>query len=282
LAKLLINSYGKSRVRLTKVSRTSDRHEIADLSIDIKLQGDFAASYTTGDNRKVIATDSMKNTVYVLAKENSFASIEDFATLLSNHFVDTYPQVSCADITMEESKWRRIKTDDKPHAHAFVSCGPEKRTCFLMRNRNLRDTVRMGGLTDLQVLKTAGSEFTNFVTDRYRTLKDAKDRIFATTIEALWTYSPDATEFNGHFVDIRGALLQTFATHYSLAVQQTLLTMGEAALAACQKIDAITLKLPNQHRIPFNLQPFGLENNNEIFVTTDEPFGSISGTVTRK
>jgi urate oxidase len=282
VAKLLHNSYGKSKVRLTKVSRTADRHELAELSVTIELKGDFTASYVKGDNRNIIATDSMKNTVYVLAKENTFASIEDFATILCDHFLKTYPQVYSASIMIEETKWKRINIDNNPHPHAFTSGGAEKRVCTANLVRDARTITRHGGVTDLQVLKTTASEFTDFVTDRYRTLKDAKDRIFATTIEARWNYYPDATDFNKYFADIRAALIKTFATHYSLAVQQTLLAMGEAALAACPKIDLIDLKLPNHHRIPFHLQPFGLENNNEIFVPTDEPFGSISGTVQRQ
>jgi urate oxidase len=131
------------------------------------------------------------------------------------------------------------------------------------------------------VLKTTASEFSNFVTDRYRTLKDTKDRIFATTVDAEWTYSIRKADFNGSFSAIRTALLTTFATHHSLAVQQTLLAMGEAALAASPAIQSIDLKMPNQHRIPFNLEPFGIKNDNEIFVPTDEPFGMITGVVTR-
>jgi urate oxidase len=282
VAKLLQNSYGKSKVRLTKVTRAAAHHDLAEISVDVELKGDFTDSYTAGDNRKIIATDSMKNTVYVLAKENNFTSIEDFAAILCRHFVSTYAQVHAASAMIHETKWKRIKLEGSDHPHAFVFGGTEMRTCTVNLVRDDRTVILYGGIESLQVLKTSASEFSDFVTDRYRTLKDAKDRIFATTIEAKWNYYPDATDFNQYFTDIRAALLKTFATHHSLAVQQTLLAMGEAALAACPKIDLIDLKMPNQHRIPFNFQPFGLENNNEIFVPTDEPFGLITGTVKRQ
>jgi urate oxidase len=281
VAKLLHNSYGKSSVRLTKVTRSQNHHDLAELSVDISLEGDFADSYTKGDNSQIIATDSMRNTVYVLAKENSFASIEEFASLLCKHFVGTYAQVQAAKVFINETKWDRIALNSKPHAHAFVGAGSETRTCAVNLNRG-ESLLVGGGIANLQVLKTTDSEFCGFVTDRYRTLKDAKDRIFATAVKARWNYTASSPDFNRCYADIRTALLTIFVTHHSLAVQQTLLAMGQAALDTCSAIDLIYLEMPNQHRIPFNLQPFGLENNNEIFVPTDEPFGLISGTVKRE
>lgn len=273
------NSYGKSAIRLTKIVRGPQRHDLFEISVDIRLEGDFAASYERGDNRKIIATDSMKNTVYVLAKENDFASIEDFAKLLSRHFLSTYPQVKIATIDISQANWNRIDIDSRPHPHSFVSGGGELRTCHAITEKH--SSALFGGITGLQVLKTTASEFADFVADRYRTLKDTHDRIFATAVDVQWNYSGGA-DFNQSFTSIRSALLKTFATHHSLAVQQTLLAMGEAALAACPSIDSIELKMPNQHRIPFNLEPFGLENSYEIFVPTDEPFGLITGVVKRE
>jgi urate oxidase len=275
------NAYGKSSIRLTKVTRGKDRHELAELSVDILLEGGFAESYLTGDNRKIIATDSMKNTVYVLAKENKFEAIEDFAVLLCRHFRSTYSQVETATVSIAQMKWSRIDVDGQPHAHAFVDGGSERRMCRARIDAERANPSLTGGIAGLRVLKTTGSEFSKFVTDRFRTLKDSKDRIFATSVEAEWAYSARKVDFNSSFAAIRTALLTTFATHHSLAVQQTLLAMGDAALAASPAIQSIDLKMPNQHRIPFNLEPFGIKNDNEIFVPTDEPFGMITGVVTR-
>lgn len=280
-SKLTHNAYGKSSVRLTKVTRRSDRHELTELSVDISLEGDFADSYTQGDNRNIIATDSMKNTVYVLAKEKTFDSIEEFAVLLCRHFKSTYPQISIATVFISQTTWDRIEVEYRPHGHAFVGGRSARRTCRASIAANATAPLLVGGITGLEVLKTTGSEFCDFVTDRYRTLKDAKDRIFATSVEAQWTYSAAAGEFNNCFEKIQNALLTTFANHHSLAVQQTLLAMGDAALAACPTITQIELKMPNQHRIPFNLEPFGIRGDNEIFIPIDEPFGLITGTVTR-
>jgi urate oxidase len=276
------NSYGKSRVRLTKVVRNGPRHDLFEIDADVQLEGEFAAAYTAGDNRAVIATDSIKNTVYALAKENAFDSVEQFALILVRHFVATYSQVSKATVELTQSSWRRIEIDGRPHDHAFTGAGPQRRYGKAVLARGDAGPRLTGGVRDLLVLKTTASEWRDFVDDRYRTLRDTRDRILATKIDADWTYNTTSADFVAAAAAIDAAILTTFATRHSLGVQQTLFDMGEAALAACPAIDALSFALPNQHRIPFNLEPFGLKFENDIFVATDEPYGLITGTVERK
>ena len=276
------NSYGKSDIRLTKVVRNDPRHELFEIAANIQLEGNFDAAYTEGDNRSCIATDSMKNTVYVLAKENAFDSVEQFALILVRHFLATYPQVSAATIELTQSAWQRITVDGKPHDHAFTSAGPQLRYAFARFERLAKQPHLVGGVRGLLVLKTTASEWRDFVSDRYRTLKDSSDRIMATKIDADWEYNTLDGDFASRARSIDEAILTTFATKHSLGVQQTLKDMGDAALAACDAIDSISFTLPNLHRIPFNLEPFGLKFENDVFVATNEPSGLITGTITRE
>ncbi|MEO0438748.1 MAG: factor-independent urate hydroxylase [Pseudomonadota bacterium] len=284
-AHIASQSYGKSKVRLTKVvpsGAAQDWHDVYEFAVDILLYGDFEASYTDGDNSKVVATDSQKNTVYVLACESEFDSPEAFALILANHFVGTYEQVSGAQVNIHQSLLNRIDVDGQPHPHAFTGGTSEKRyACCDISEQGASLT---GGIVGLQVLKSAGSAFVDFVEDRYRTLADTRKRIFATSIDAKWSFADgdSAEQANSSHDAVRKALVKTFAEHYSLAVQQTLYEMGGAALEATEAINRIDLSMPNQHRVPFDLTPFGLENKAEIFVTTDEPAGQINGSIVRK
>ena len=280
--KLTDNSYGKARVRLTKVMRDANVHELFEIDAQVMLEGDFAAAYTDGDNRNVIATDTIKNTVYVVAKENAFTSIEQFAIQLCKHFVKTYPQAAGAKIELAQTAWHRIDVDGKPHDHAFTIAGPQLRTCVAVLDRSGPEPAVRGGVRDLTLLKTTASSWQDFHSDRYRTLKDTSDRIFATKANAAWSYRAGDVDFNAASCAIWGAILKTFATTHSLGAQHTLKQMGDAALEACADIDEIQFELPNLHRIPFNLEPFGLKFENDIYVATDEPHGVIAGTVTRK
>ena len=285
--KLTQHHYGKSDVRLTKVIRNGPRHELLEFSVNITLEGDFARSYTHGDNSTVIATDSMKNAVYVLAKERTFTTPETFAVQLAEHFCVAYPQVQSARAQIQQSKWDRIVVNDQPHDHAFVSAGSELQLADATACKSSDGaspeikTKVSGGITNLLVLKTTESAFKGFVSDRYRTLKDADDRIFATSVTGTWDYISAQCDFEKAQANIRTALLKVFATQMSYAVQETMHQMGSAALAAEPQIARVHLRMPNKHRIPVNLQPFNLENQNEIFVWTDEPFGDISATIER-
>ena len=138
----------------------------------------------------------------------------------------------------------------------------------------------VSGLANLVVLKTADSAFAGFPRDEYTTLPDTDDRIMATSIHAAWTYRRGSIDFSVRAA-VRRALLETFAAHVSRSVQHTLYAMGEAVLSACPDVMDITLSLPNRHHLLVDLKPFGLDNPNEIFVATDQPFGLIEATIRR-
>ncbi|MBA2339006.1 MAG: urate oxidase [Pyrinomonadaceae bacterium] len=276
---LVHNAYGKSEVRLTKIIRQPDHQEVKEISVNIELEGDFSETYMSGDNSKVVATDSMKNTVYALAAQHPLDSIESFANHLAKHFLKRYEQISQATVQLRESLWNRVVLNGNEHPHAFTSAGNERRSAVVKATRE--NTSIQSGIENLVVLKTTNSEFWGFVRDEYTTLPETRDRIFATAIEATWAYGEDNPDFNKIYDAVRNIMLEVFATHRSLSVQQTLYEMGRRALDACDRIEEITIRMPNQHHIAMNLTPFGLETKNEIFVPTDEPYGLITGTLRR-
>jgi len=270
-AELTWNRYGKSSVRLVKVRRAADPHEIVDLTIDVALEGAFDRVYTDGDNSGCLATDTMKNTVYGLAKSDPIDHVEAFATKLVDYFSEK-PGVSLARITAAEHPWTRL------HPHAFARAGDEAWTTVVTRDAGRLSIV--SGLRGLVVLKTTDSAFAGFPRDRYTTLPETRDRILATSITAAWTYADGFRDFAKR-ADLRAALLATFASHKSESVQQTLYAMGESALAACAGVTDIQISLPNRHHLLVDLAPFGLDNPNEIFVATDQPFGLIEARISR-
>jgi urate oxidase len=277
--KLASNNYGKSAVRLLRVTRTGQQHEIKDISVDIQIQGDFDTVHTKGDNSAVLPTDTMKNTVYALAAEQPVGEIENFATRLVLQVLKNNGQVSSVTVRIEEHPWGRIKADGKPHPTAFIAGCREVRTCKVIGNRD--GNIIFAGVEDLLVLRTAESAFSGYIKDSYTTLAETRDRIFATIIKSEWLYvAPDAS-FGPCWRTIRETLLANFASHKSESVQHTLYAMAESALEACDQISEIRLSMPNKHHLVFDVSRFGMENRNEVFVPTDEPFGLIEATVRR-
>jgi urate oxidase len=273
------NAYGKNAINLSKIIRHPTHHEFRQISVNVSLEGDFETAHTLGDNSKILPTDTQKNTVYALAKEHFTDSIETFGLYVANHFIATNPQVSQAKIGITELPWRRMIFDGEAHHHAYMGGGSEKHTTTIVQTAN--GVTITSGLKDLLILKTTDSGFEGYIKDQYTTLKETPDRILATQCEACWTYASPDLDFTALHTKIRETLLKTFAYHKSLSVQQTLLAMGSAVLEAHQEVGEISLKMPNKHHILFNLEQFGVENKNEIFIATDEPYGYITGTVTR-
>ncbi len=272
-------AYGKSRVRLVQLARRTDRHELCDLTIAIRFQGDYDEAYTDGDNRAVLPTDTMKNTVYALAAAGRIRDPESFGLRLARHFLERNPRLERVRIDLAEHAWGRLSCGGREHGHAFVRQGPETRTAAIEADR--RATAIDAGLTDLVILKSAHSAFAGFPRDEYTTLPETEDRIFATSVTATWRYR-DATEsFDTAWHAVRRTLLESFAEHRSASVQHTLHAMGQAVIEQVADVTSIHLVMPNKHHLPVDLSRFGLENRNEIFVPTDEPHGVIEGTIAR-
>ena len=273
------SNYGKSEIRLVKVTRHPDRHDLWDLTVNVALEGDFEDAYVRGGNAGLLATDTMRNTVYALAKDHLREDIEAFGLALVEHFLEASPTVNRARVRLIEHLWDRIEVSGRPHEHSFVR-GSGKRTATVMGSAS--EVQVEAGIDDLLVLKTTESGWEGFLRDHYTTLPETDDRILATVIAANWSYAGDTNlDFDCLWHGVRKRILKTFTDHYSPSVQNTLYRMGKAALAEYPEIQKIHLSLPNKHHLVFDLSPFGLENNNEIFHGTNEPYGLIEGTVER-
>ena len=278
-ATLSKTSYGKSRIRLVQVSRRGDRHELRDLTVAIAFVGDYDTSYTDGDNRDVLPTDTMKNTVYALAARDGAGEPEAFGTILGRHFIDRNPKLSRVMVDLTDHGWSRIANGAKEHGQAFVRRGPEVRTARVVTDCNGVSVT--AGITDLSIMKTSRSAFAGFPRDEFTTLPETHDRLLATALTTTWTYGDSNVEFGAVFRTVRTTLLDAFALHDSLSVQHTLYAMGEVVLDTIDIVDSITLEMPNRHHLPIDLTRFGMQNRNEIFVATEEPHGLIKATLSR-
>jgi urate oxidase len=275
------SSYGKSEIRLVKVTRLPDRHDLRDLTVDVTLEGDLEASYVKGDNTGLLATDTMRNTVYALAKDHLKGDVESFGLALVDRFLDAGPTVERARVRLVEHPWNRIEVNGRPHEHSFVR-GAGNRIATVAGTTN-GGYVMEAGIDDLLVLKTTNSGWEGFHRERYTTLPETDDRILSTVIAANWLYGGDLNlDFDRLWQGVRQRILETFTDHYSPSVQNTLFRMGEAVLEEFPEIRRIHFSLPNRHHLPYDLSRFGMENDNEIFHATSEPYGVIEGTVERE
>lgn len=265
------NQYGKAEIRLMKVDRSDSRHVLHDLNVSVALAGDMSAVHLQGDNAAVLPTDTQKNTVFAFAREHGVGDIEEFATLLARHFVETQNAVRRARVSIEEYSWDRLAD------HSFVSSGRQFRTAAVTHDDVASRIV--SGVAELVLLSSTGSEFAGFATDRFTTLAETDDRILSTSVEARWRHSEPQTDWGASYAGVVDALTTSFADTYSRSLQETMYAMGERVVATCHGIAEIRLRLPNRHHFLVDLEPFGLDNPNEVFHVDDRPYGLIEGTV---
>jgi urate oxidase len=280
MARLGENRYGKSRVRLSRITRHGDRHEFNEWTVQLLLHGDFETSFTAADNSSILPTDTMKNTVYHIARESKAATIEEYAKELGDYLLSNNPQVSKVSIDVAEKSWERMNCEGCAEPTTFKLGGPEKQTVHAERATGSAWSIT-SGVDGLTILKTTKSAFTGYIKDRLTTLKPATDRIFGTCATVKWEYAVDAPNYASVRNRTVAVLLKEFAAHDSMSVQHTLFDMGKAALDAVPEISRITLTMPNLHHLLADLSPFGQDNPNHIFVPIDEPHGSIEATIER-
>lgn len=276
------NNYGESRIRLLRLMRRGALHEVKDVTVSVQFEGSFEAAHQKGDNRTILPADTVKNTVYVLARQYPAEAIEEFAFHITEHFLTYNPQVALVDVRISERPWSRITIGDKGQASAFLASASEKRTAYVRAGRE--KVTLESGLEDLLVLKTSGSTFESFLRDPYTTLEESHQRILSTALNASWSYEfPEADmPFSPMWHGARKTLLETFAAHEGKSLQNTLYTVGQAVLDNFEAISEIRLWMADNYCVPVNLKPFGMENDNEVFMPLEEPRGQAAVTLRRR
>lgn len=286
-----VSDYGKNWVKILVVKRDTDRHFIKELEVCTALTLNNHRDYIFEDNSDIVATDSQKNTVYVLAKQHGVKSIEKFALLLSEHFLRKYPHVVATRINIEEYPWKRIDVNGEKHVHAFQFIQDGTRVCEVSQKRGEQPVV-CAGIRDLRVLKTTQSAFREFFTDEFRTLPDANDRILSTIVTANWWYNTsEGFCFDKAWDVVKATIIEKFAGPadkgvFSASVQNTLYISARAAIARIPQIDKVEITLPNKHYFDVDFSKFpkldfsGCENN-QVYMAVDKPSGNIHAIVRR-
>ncbi|APA08195.1 hypothetical protein SS1G_00106 [Sclerotinia sclerotiorum 1980 UF-70] len=287
--------YGKDNVRVYKVERDEQTgtQTVTEMTVCVLLEGAIDVSYTKADNSVVVATDSMKNTVYIKAKEHPVTPPELFASILGTHFIDTYPHLTAANIKIITHRWTRMTIDGKPHPHSFYRDGNETRNVEAVIKRGKGIDIR-SGIVGLLVLKSTGSQFHGFVRDEYTTLPEVWDRILSTDVDCGWAWKTFAgldavkeaiPKFDKAFDDARNITMKTFAEENSPSVQNTMYKMCNSILETVPEVEAVDYSLPNKHYFEVDLSWHkGLKNTGkdaEVYAPQSGPNGLINVTVTR-
>ncbi|KAH8271087.1 hypothetical protein KR018_007369 [Drosophila ironensis] len=307
------HGYGKDAVKVMHVSRKGPVHTIQEYEVGTHLKLYSKKDYYQGNNSDIVATDSQKNTVYVLAKKYGIQSPEKFALLLAQHFISKYSHVEEAHVHVEAYPWQRVcqeETRTNPgqkcneggcnftsidnrslHNHAFIFTPTEQHYCdVVVRRTDPKQTV-ITGIKGLRVLKTTQSSFVNFVDDEFRSLPDQYDRIFSTVVDCSWEYSDtNNLDFLKAWQTVKNIIIRNFAGDpqvgvSSPSVQHTLFLSERQVLDVLPQVSVISMTMPNKHYFNFDTKPFQKlvpGENNEVFIPVDKPHGTIYAQLARK
>ncbi|KAK1769065.1 uricase [Phialemonium atrogriseum] len=286
--------YGKDNVRVYKVHRDQETgiQTVTEMTVCCLLEGAIDTSYTRADNSVVVATDSIKNTIYVKAKENPVNPPELYASILGQHFLVTYPHISVANVSVVVHRWTRMTIDGKPHPHSFYRDGEETRNVEAVVKR---DGIEIkSGISGLTVLKSTGSAFYGFIRDDFTTLAETWDRILSTDVNCGWTWErfpnlgavqSGVAQFDKTWEDARNLTMKTFAEDESASVQNTIYKMCELILEAAPGVGRANYSLPNKHYFEIDLSWHnGLKNTGkdaEVYAPQSGPNGLIKCEVSR-
>jgi len=276
---LMSCTYGKSRVRVLRVNKTGAHHEVRELTVQAMLEGEFAGAFVAADNSLMVSTDTVKNVVNIVAGDYPGLDTEAFCTKVAERLLESYPQVSTATVTGHETKWTRLAVDGAPHPHSFVLDGNGKPFATVVGTRTGFSTT--SGIAGFTFMKTTASGWDNFFEDPYTSIPPTRDRICATAMEASWRWRSAPADYAAANATLLATMLDVFASTYSESVQDSLYRMGMAALDKVPEVIDIRLAAPNKHYLLANLTPFGMTNENMVFVATDEPHGQIECVVGR-
>ncbi|WP_035611685.1 factor-independent urate hydroxylase [Haloferula sp. BvORR071] len=281
MATLESNRYGKFRVRVMKVIRhDATHHDVCELEADVLLQGDLAGSYLSDDNLSIVPTDTVKNTVHFLAHDHLETCRTSFARVIGEHFLGNYPHLTGVEVELRERRWARMEIVGESHPHAFVHAanGEWYSRGYFTRGQA---PVLSSGIRGHLVMKTTGSGFENYNVCELTTLPPTNDRVFATRMNAEWTFADLTADFCAADAAVLAVAHTIFATTYSPSVQRTLYEIGEQALASVPSISRIELKMPNVHFLNLDLSKLGRPGQKTVLLPTDEPHGEIEAIITR-
>ncbi len=290
------SSYGKDNVKFLKVKKDPQnpkKHEVIEATVKVLLEGNFDVSYTDADNSPIVPTDTVKNTILILAKTTEVFPIERFAATIGAHFIKKYSHVSGVSVNVIQDRWVKYDVNGSLHDHSFIHQGPEKRITDLYYKRT-GDYTLTSSIKDLTVLKSTGSQFYGYNVCDYTTLKPTTDRILSTDVDASWKFDSkklgpisgiaklaESGLFDKTYQAARKITLDRFALENSASVQATMYNMSTEILKAVPEVESVSYQLPNKHYFLFDFEWKGLKNDNELFYPSPHPNGLIKCEVVR-
>ena len=241
-------SYGKLRVPLQRVVERDGRHDVLAAEVSVEVLGEnFQAAYTEGDNRDVVATDTMKNVILRHALEYDGATAEGFLHSLGSRFLSTYPEMEGLRLWAREQPFVQL-TD-----RLFSLSGGDHGVAELELAGDGRLVAARSGQVGLRLLKTTGCAFTRFARDEATTLPERSDRPLNIALDVHWRYADPADALAGGYIasaEVRDFICAVFDDFVSESIQHLVHEMGSRLLERYSVLSEVEFRAENHTNDP--------------------------------
>ena len=291
-------TYGTPLRGVTQISESAFRGReniLMAAELEVTVHGTaFLDAYTRGDNRRVVATDTMKNFMHAASLASTAATLEGWLRDVGSAFLATYPDMERLTMHGRELPFPAalVPSDD---GDGFAASD-----VLFARDRNDRSIaslelerkdggVRIGGhssgRTDLQLIKITGSSFADFARDEHTTLPERPDRPLYIWCDIGWRYAqaddalgadPSRYVAGEQVADLATSVFHQFV---SLSIQHLVNEIGNRMLERWPQLTEVSFEATNRLWDP------GVQSETDSRVKTyadpRPPFGRI-GLVLRR
>ena len=232
-----------------------------EVSMEVLGQG-FLAAYTEGDNRDVVATDTMKNVILRHALEHDGATPEGFLDALGRRFLGTYPEMEGLRLTRARAAVRAgaRRRGEERSDRLFSLGGGDHGVAELELARDGDGAIALvaarSGQVGLRLLKTTGSAFTRFARDDATTLPERADRPLFIHLDVHWRYADPADALAGDpsryvaAAQVRDVVCAVFHEFVSESIQHLVHEMGQRLLARFPALAEVSFARREPHVRP--------------------------------
>jgi urate oxidase len=263
-------------------------------AIDVRVLGTaFASAYTEGDNRLVVATDTMKNFIHRESLAFGGATLEEWLEFIGRRFLETYPHMERLRMSGTEIPFEPALVPDGDGGFTesealFERQHGDRSTASLDLDRNgdaVEVTDLSSGRIGLQMMKVTGSAFADFARDSYTTLPERKDRPLYIHLNVGWKYDSPATVLAAdhskyvageQVADMVGAVFHRFV---SLSIQHLIHEIGEAMFERWPQLAEISFDA--QNRLWDLSETAATDERVKVYTDPRPPYGHLGLTLRR-
>jgi urate oxidase len=241
---------------------TSRPNTLFAVEVMVEVFGDnFLPAYTEGDNRNVVATDTMKNFVLRQALRYEGATLEGLLHFLGREFLATYPQMVSLRLTGKEAPFKAASVpggDGGTWNDSNVLFGrlhDDYALAALDIERDgdgVRVTEHRCGRNGLQLIKITGSSFRSFARDSFTTLPEQVDRPLFIYLDIGWRYTDPADMLapdHRRYIaaeQVRDLVQVVFHEFVSMSIQHLVHEMGTRLLARFPQMAEVSFEAQNR------------------------------------